>query len=58
MPRPVIGQIASDIQDKDLVLFLRKLRILGNEDQTQSEFKKKSSGPTDFANDLDCVLVK
>ncbi len=54
MPPSVIGQIAQDAHVKNLVLSHRMLRTLGKEDQTQSEIKKRYSGPVEFANDLDC----
>jgi ribonuclease BN (tRNA processing enzyme) len=58
MPPSVIGQIAEDAHVKNLVLSHRMLRTLGKEDQTQSEIKKRYSGPVEFANDLDCFPVK
>lgn len=58
MPPSVIGQIADDAHVKHLVLSHRMLRTLGKEEQTQSEIKKRYSGPIDFANDLDCFPVK
>jgi ribonuclease BN (tRNA processing enzyme) len=58
MPPSVIGQIAAEAQVKHLVLSHRMLRTLGKESQTQSEIKKRYSGPLDFANDLDCFSVK
>ena len=58
MPPSVIGQIAEDAHVKDLVLSHRMLRTLGKEEQTQSEIKKRYSGPVEFANDLDCFPVK
>jgi ribonuclease BN (tRNA processing enzyme) len=58
MPPSVIGQIAGDAHVKNLVLSHRMLRTLGKEDQTQSEIKKRYSGPVEFANDLDCFPVK
>jgi ribonuclease BN (tRNA processing enzyme) len=58
MPPSVIGQIAEDAHVKHLVLSHRMLRTLGMEDQTQSEIKKRYSGPVEFANDLDCFPVK
>ena len=54
MPPSVIGQIAADARVKSLVLSHRMLRTLGKEDQTQSEIRKRYSGPLQFANDLDC----
>jgi ribonuclease BN (tRNA processing enzyme) len=58
MPPSVIGQIAKDAQVKNLVLSHRMLRTLGKEDQTQSEIRKRYSGPIEFANDLDCFPVR
>jgi ribonuclease BN (tRNA processing enzyme) len=58
MPPSVIGQIAEDAHVKNLVLSHRMLRTLGKEDQTQSEIKKRYSGPVEFANDLDCFPIK
>jgi ribonuclease BN (tRNA processing enzyme) len=58
MPPSVIGQIAGNAHVKHLVLSHRMLRTLGKEDQTKSEIVKRFSGPVDFANDLDCFLVK
>jgi ribonuclease BN (tRNA processing enzyme) len=58
MPPSVIGQIAADANVKHLVLSHRMLRTLGKEDQTQSEIRKRYSGPIIFANDLDCFPLK
>lgn len=58
MPPSVIGQIAGDAHVKHLVLSHRMLRTLGKESQTQAEIKKHFSGPTEFANDLDCFPLK
>lgn len=58
MPPSVIGQISAEARVKHLVLSHRMLRTLGKEEQTQSEIKKRFSGPLDFANDLDCFPVK
>jgi len=33
------------------------LRTLGKESETQSEIRKRYSGPIRFANDLDCFPV-
>jgi ribonuclease BN (tRNA processing enzyme) len=54
MPPSAIGQIAGDAKVKQLVLSHRMLRTLGKEQQTQSEIRKRYSGPVSFANDLDC----
>lgn len=58
MPPSVIGQIAADARVKSLVLSHRMLRTLGKEAQTQSEIRKRYSGPLAFANDLDCFPVR
>jgi ribonuclease BN (tRNA processing enzyme) len=58
MPPSVIGQIAGDAHVKHLVLSHRMLRTLGKESQTESEIRKRYSGPLDFANDLDCFQVR
>jgi ribonuclease BN (tRNA processing enzyme) len=58
MPPSVIGQIAGDAHVKNLVLSHRMLRTLGKEEQTQSEIRKRYSGPVEFSNDLDCFSVK
>jgi len=58
MPPSVIGQIAGNARVKRLILSHRMLRTLGKEDQTQSEIKKRFSGPIEFANDLDCFPVR
>lgn len=58
MPPSVIGRIAEEAHVKRLVLSHRMLRTLGKEEQTQSEIKKRYSGPIEFANDLDCFPVR
>jgi len=58
MPPSMIGQIAADARVKSLVLSHRMLRTLGKEDQTQSEIRKRYSGPIAFANDLDCFPLR
>src|SRR3984893_3524493 len=58
MPPSVIGQIAADARVKKLVLSHRMLRTLGKESQTESEIRKRYSGPLQFANDLDCFPIK
>jgi ribonuclease BN (tRNA processing enzyme) len=58
MPPSVIGQIAADAHVKHLVLSHRMLRTLGKEAQTQSEIRRRYSGPLEFANDLDCFPVQ
>jgi ribonuclease BN (tRNA processing enzyme) len=58
MPPSVIGRIADDAHVKRLVLSHRMLRTLGREDETQSEIRKRYSGPLAFADDLDCFAVR
>ena len=58
MPPSVIGHIAADAHVKNLVLSHRMLRTLGKEEQTQSEIKRRYSGPLQFANDLDCFPLR
>ena len=58
MPPSVIGQIAGNAHVRHLLLSHRMLRTLGTENQTQSEIKKRFSGPVEFANDLDCFPVR
>jgi ribonuclease BN (tRNA processing enzyme) len=54
----VIGEIAERAHVKSLVLSHRMLRTLGKEEQTQTEIKKRYSGPIAFANDLDCFPAR
>jgi ribonuclease BN (tRNA processing enzyme) len=58
MPPSVIGQIAENAHVQSLVLSHRMLRTLGKESETQSEIRKRYSGPLEFANDLDCFPVR
>jgi ribonuclease BN (tRNA processing enzyme) len=58
MPPSVIGQIAQQAHVKKLVLSHRMLRTLGKETETLSEIRKSFTGPTTFANDLDCFPVE
>ncbi len=58
MPPSVIGTTAANAHVKQLVLSHRMLRTLGKENETQSEIKRRYSGPIQFANDLDCFPVK
>lgn len=58
MPPSVIGTIAANAQVKQLVLSHRMLRTLGKEAETQTEIKRRFSGPIVFANDLDCFPIK
>jgi ribonuclease BN (tRNA processing enzyme) len=54
MPPSVIGRIAHTAGVKQLVLSHRMLRTLGREEETMEWIKKSYSGPTTFADDLDC----
>lgn len=54
MPPSVIGRLAAQAQARQLVLSHRMLRTLGREDETLAQIRKQYSGPTSFANDLDC----
>ena len=58
MPPSVIGQIAQEAGVKSLALSHRMLRTLGKEEQTQTEIRKRYSGPMAFANDLDCFSIR
>jgi len=58
MPPSVIGTIAANARVKQLVLSHRMLRTLGKEEQTQTEIRRRFSGPILFANDLDCFPLK
>ena len=58
MPPSVVGRIAADAKVKRLVLSHRMLRTLGREQQTESEIRKRYSGPLTFANDLDCFAAR
>jgi ribonuclease BN (tRNA processing enzyme) len=58
MPPSVIGTIAANAHVKQLVLSHRMLRTLGKENQTQTEIRRRFSGPILFANDLDCFPLK
>jgi ribonuclease BN (tRNA processing enzyme) len=58
MPPSVIGATAANAHVKQLVLSHRMLRTLGKENETQTEIQRRYSGPIQFANDLDCFLIK
>ena len=58
MPPSVIGTTAASAHVKQLVLSHRMLRTLGKEAGTESEIKRRYTGPIVFANDLDCFAVK
>jgi ribonuclease BN (tRNA processing enzyme) len=58
MPPSVIGTTAFNAHVKQLVLSHRMLRTLGKENETQTEIKRRYSGPIQFANDLDCFPLK
>jgi ribonuclease BN (tRNA processing enzyme) len=57
MPPSVIGRTAASAHVKNMVMSHRMLRTLGKERQTESEIRKRYSGPLSFANDLDCFSV-
>ena len=54
MPPSVIGRIAHTAGVKQLVLSHRMLRTLGREQETLAHINKTYTGPTTFADDLDC----
>ncbi|HZP22449.1 MAG TPA: MBL fold metallo-hydrolase [Terriglobales bacterium] len=58
MPPSMIGATAANAHVKQLVLSHRMLRTLGKEKETETEIRRRFSGPISFANDLDCFLVK
>lgn len=60
MPPSVIGTTAANAHVKQLVLSHRMLRTLGSakQQQTETEIRRHYTGPLQFANDLDCFLVK
>lgn len=58
MPPSVIGATAANAHVKELVISHRMLRTLGKERETQVEIQKRFTGPVQFANDLDCFVVK
>jgi ribonuclease BN (tRNA processing enzyme) len=60
MPPSVIGATTANAHVKQLVLSHRMLRTLGKEkeNETQTEIRRRFSGPILFANDLDCFPVK
>jgi ribonuclease BN (tRNA processing enzyme) len=58
MPPSVIGATAANAHVKQLVLSHRMLRTLGKENETQTEIRRRYSGPIRFANDLDCFPIK
>jgi ribonuclease BN (tRNA processing enzyme) len=54
MPPSLIGRIAKAANVKALVLSHRMLRTLGHEAETPRVIASAWSGPTAFADDLDC----
>jgi ribonuclease BN (tRNA processing enzyme) len=60
MPPSVIGQIAADARVRRLVLSHRMAETLGrkHEEQTREDIRKRFSGPLEFANDLDCFVLR
>jgi ribonuclease BN (tRNA processing enzyme) len=57
MPPSVIGRIAATAGVKQLVLSHRMLRTLGREVETRAEIARFYTGPTMFADDLDCFTL-
>jgi ribonuclease BN (tRNA processing enzyme) len=60
MPPSVIGRIAADARVRRLVLSHRMAETLGrkHEEQTREEIRQRFSGRLDFANDLDCFVLR
>jgi ribonuclease BN (tRNA processing enzyme) len=58
MPPSVIGTIAANAHVKRLILSHRMLRTLGKEDETETEIRRRFSGPILFASDLDCFPLE
>jgi ribonuclease BN (tRNA processing enzyme) len=57
MPPSVIGNIAATAGVKRLVLSHRMLRTFGQEPQTLAVIAARYTGPTTFADDLDCFSL-
>lgn len=58
MPPSVIGTTAANAHVKQLVLSHRMLRTLGKENETESEIRRRFTGPIAFSNDLDCFAIQ
>ena len=58
MPPSVIGRIAATAKVKRVVLSHRMLRTLGKETETLATILRHYSGPTEFADDLDCYPLR
>lgn len=58
MPPSVIGRIAATAKVKRVVLSHRMLRTLGRETETLAVIAHHYTGPTEFANDLDCYRLR
>ena len=58
MPPSVIGKIAATAKVKRLILSHRMLRTLGRETETLAAISQHFTGPTEFANDLDCYRLR
>lgn len=58
MPPSVIARIASTAKVKRLVLSHRMQRTLGKETETLATILRSYTGPTAFANDLDCYPLR
>ena len=57
MPPSVIGRIAATAEVKHLILSHRMLRTLGRETDTLAVIAQRYTGPTEFADDLDCFAL-
>ncbi len=58
MPPSVIGRIAAAAEVKQLVLSHRMLRTLGRETETRAIIARDYTGPSVFADDLDCFTLR
>lgn len=58
MPPSVIGRIAASAKVKRVVLSHRMLRTLGRETESLTAIARHYTGPTEFANDLDCYRLR
>lgn len=57
MPPSVIGEIAAEVQVKQVVLSHRMKRTLGREAESKREIRKHYAGPLVFAEDGQCFKV-
>lgn len=58
MPPSIIGRIAATAKVKHLILSHRMLRTLGKETATLATIAQHYTGPTEFADDLDCYPLR